>query len=132
MSDPKPDMPYRIASRDAYLLVSFEAGTRVTPDMVLSVLQEEFNLPKAMVVCDLWDLRGCHADKAIDAGTMIQFVSYISDRYHSKLMHKKTAILVDKDVAFGLTRMFQILAEDLPYEVEIFRDEHEAQRWIQG
>jgi hypothetical protein len=132
MTDPKPQMPYEIEMGDSYLLVRFEDGTRVTPDMVLSVLREEFNLPKEKVICDLWDLRGCHADKTIDASMMIQFVSYIKDRYHSELMHRKTAILVDKDVAFGLTRMFQILAEDLPYEVEIFRDEHEAQRWVQS
>jgi hypothetical protein len=123
-------MPYHIEMRDRYLLVRFKAGTRVTPEMVMAVLNEEFNLPKEKVVSDLWDLRECYADKAIDAGMMIQFIGYIKDRFHSNLTHKKTAILVDKDVAFGLTRMFQILGEDLPYEVEIFRDEQQARQWI--
>lgn len=96
--------------------------------MILSVLKQEFELPKRSVVCDIWDFTGCTAARTIDADVMIQRVNYIRERFHPGLDHKKTAIVVDKDAAFGLARMFQILEEDLPYAIKIFRNFHAARQ----
>lgn len=132
MTEDNSEALYQIAFFDSYLLVTFQAGTLVTPAIILSVLNEEFRLPKASVVCDIWDIRGCEADRDIDANAMFRIVSFIKERFHSKLSHRKTAIVVDQDVTYGLTRMFQILADDLPYEIEIFRSFREAQQWIEN
>ena len=42
----------------------------------------------------------------------------------------KRAIVVASDVAFGMARMFQIIREDAPEEVRVFRDIDEARRWL--
>ena len=131
-SDNHSEALYQIAFFNSYLLVTFQAGTLVTPAIILSVLSEEFRLPRAKVECDIWDIRGCEADRDIDVDAMFQIVSFIKERFHSKLLHRKTAIVVDQDVTYGLTRMFQILADDLPYEIEIFRTYREAQQWIEN
>jgi hypothetical protein len=132
MAAMQTDVPYQIDQFDSHLQVTFDVGTMVTPEMIASVLEKEFNLPKESVVCDIWDFSGCTAARTIDAKVMIQIVDYIRERYHPSLKHTKTAIIVDKEVAFGLTRMFQILGEDLPYDVEIFRNLHDARQWIQA
>jgi len=42
----------------------------------------------------------------------------------------RRALLVSNDVAFGLTRMYQILMEQSPDEVAIFRDFDVALKWL--
>jgi len=42
----------------------------------------------------------------------------------------RRALLVNNDVVFGLTRMYQILMEQAPDEVAIFRDEDVALKWL--
>lgn len=42
----------------------------------------------------------------------------------------RVALLVPSDVAFGLGRMFCSLVAHLPGSVRVFRDEAEAQRWL--
>ena len=42
----------------------------------------------------------------------------------------KRAIVVASEVAFGMARMFQIIREDAPEEVRVFRDIDEARRWL--
>lgn len=38
--------------------------------------------------------------------------------------------MVPNDLVFGMARMYQILTETSPDEVEIFRDLDEALRWL--
>jgi hypothetical protein len=44
----------------------------------------------------------------------------------------KTAIVAPSDLAFGLSRMYQISSqpESLPFEVKIFRDSEAAHNWL--
>jgi len=42
----------------------------------------------------------------------------------------RRAVVVGSDVVFGLARMYQMLTESSPDEVEIFRDLDEALRWL--
>ena len=46
----------------------------------------------------------------------------------------KTAIVAPSDLAFGLSRMYQINSqpEPLPFEVKIFRDSEAAHNWLAG
>jgi len=41
-----------------------------------------------------------------------------------------TAVVVGSDVIFGMMRMYQQLATELPARMEIFRDFDEAREWI--
>ena len=126
-----PDAPYQLAFFDTHLLVKFKRRTRITPELIHTILSEEFNLPKRKVINDIWDLRECLEGDNIDSNSMIRIVNYITEKFNPNLLHKKTAIVVDKEVAYGLTRMFQILAEDLPYDIEIFKSTRDAIRWIE-
>lgn len=42
----------------------------------------------------------------------------------------RMAIVTGAEVAYGLARMFQILAEDASYEVTVFRDVDDALAWL--
>jgi len=44
---------------------------------------------------------------------------------------RKTALLVDSDLAFGMARMFKTLVEKkLPAEISIFRSRQDAMSWL--
>lgn len=40
------------------------------------------------------------------------------------------AIIADQDLIYGLSRMFQVLAEETGWEIEIFRLRDDAEAWI--
>lgn len=42
----------------------------------------------------------------------------------------RRAVVVASDVAFGMARMYQILTDASPDELEVFRDLDEALRWL--
>ena len=42
----------------------------------------------------------------------------------------RRAIVVDKDVVFGLSRMYEALAHDVGTEIKVFRDMDAAHRWL--
>ena len=44
----------------------------------------------------------------------------------------RRAIVASSDLAFGLARMFQILRDDHPDEIEVFRGIEEAGRFLDG
>ncbi len=42
----------------------------------------------------------------------------------------KTAVVVSRDVVFGLGRMYEVYSEALPQTMQVFRDPQEALSWI--
>ena len=124
------EQPYRIESFPTHLQVTIHPGAVLTPHTIVSILQEEFKRPRHQVVSDLWDVRGCLADRTLNSEAMLQIVEFIQKRFTPDLMHRQTAIVVSDTEQFGLTRMFQIMADQLPYQVEIFRDPIDALSWI--
>jgi hypothetical protein len=77
----------------------------------------------------LWDFRGCLAPDDFGYNEMEQIVRYI-DVYTGSKWNPRIAILVEADVQFGLSRMFQMLVEGFPTEVAIFYNRAEAEQWI--
>lgn len=78
----------------------------------------------------LWDL--------IDT-TEVQFTSEevldlvcFKPRYQGKRESGKTAFVAQKDVLFGLSRMFQIQSgiQEAPYAIMVFRSLYEAHQWL--
>ena len=43
----------------------------------------------------------------------------------------RTAIVSAADLGFGIFRMFQAYAGDLDTQIQIFRDEQDAHRWLE-
>ncbi len=42
----------------------------------------------------------------------------------------RRAIVADKDITFGMARMYEVFREDAPEEIKLFRDIAEARRWL--
>jgi hypothetical protein len=60
----------------------------------------------------------------------VQKIADLLIEYRGKIGQSKTAVVVSKDVTFGMARVFQVFAEQAPVEIEIFRSMEEALRWL--
>ena len=78
----------------------------------------------------LWDFR--KASLARISTKEIEAVLYYVQRHVEKRKGGKTAVLVSKNLEYGISRMVQALTEikDIPLKIEIFRSIEEAIQWL--
>ncbi len=78
----------------------------------------------------LWDFR--KASLARISTKEIEAVLYYVQRHVEKRKGGKTAVLVSKNLEYGISRMVQALTEikDIPLKIEIFRSIEEAMQWL--
>ena len=55
---------------------------------------------------------------------------YIEEYYPKDSNRDKIAIVVETEFQFGLAEKFVTIAEDLPNDIKVFFDIHEAEEWI--
>jgi hypothetical protein len=56
--------------------------------------------------------------------------SRAEERVDPRLESGKFAIIAPRDFLFGMARMYQILRDESPVEVRVFRDRGEAELWL--
>ena len=91
-----------------------------------SILNDECFRPSMNM---FWDFR---------QGTLSGFSSqdierikyYIGSNRERRGADYRVAFLVNKDVDYGLSRMYQAISDDLPVYFMVFTDEKEALEWI--
>ena len=54
----------------------------------------------------------------------------VRQRLGDKCAGFKTAIIAPEDLSFGLSRMYEMLSDDSPESVKVFRERDEAWAWI--
>ncbi len=76
----------------------------------------------------LWDCRESHIAN-FSAAELTGLVKYNADHQESR-GGGRSAIVVSRDADYGVGRMFQSYAEQLPWETMLFRDLNSAMRWL--
>ena len=76
----------------------------------------------------LWDFRAADGTKITgnEIKTFIRFYESQSD----KRSGIKAALLVSGDLEFGLLRMYEAQAFNIPAQIEIFRNYDDAMQWV--
>ncbi len=107
------------------------AGT-LTPDELESALKDAYRQPdyrpEANSLCDLREAR-------VEAftGTEVRRVVDTVLKHRGAPPGTRTAIVVGRDLVYGLARMFsQQLEAESPSDVRVFRDMDEAMAWLEG
>jgi len=77
----------------------------------------------------LWDLRELDF-KTIDSLMEKRLINI--RREYPERGRARLAFIVAGDLAFGMGRMYEILSEDLPQEIRIFRKYSEGENWLLG
>lgn len=74
----------------------------------------------------LWDLRDAELNWSAD--DIKQFSEWV--RRNRQPGEGKTAVVVSRDLHFGLARMYEVFSSDLPVEFVVFRDLDAAAAWV--
>ena len=98
---------------------------RVTLDEIRSHLEEEREEP-ALAFTEVIDARGAIPDfQTADVRVLVAWLRWLAERTRLG----PTAVIVDSDFAFGITRMIEVLVEDVAL-VKPFRDKLSAELWL--
>ena len=121
---------YEIIVEDDWVRVNVKNDILVTADFIIQVLRELYSMEAYQndKAAGLWDFRGCITDIKYDS--MMKIKRFIDNNYDPDWSHSITAFVVDHDLLYGLSRMYEIISEDLPTTVSIFKNIDEAQDWI--
>ena len=121
---------YEITVEDDWVRVNVKNGILVTADFIIQALRELYSMEAYQTekCAGLWDFRGCNTDIKYDS--MMKIKKFIDNNYDPDWSHSITAFVVDHDLLYGLSRMYEIISEDLPTTVSIFKNMDEAQDWI--
>jgi hypothetical protein len=95
-------------------------------DSLLRILAHPDHTPGLGILLDNRERRPAATPDHVRA--MAGVVSEVPDR----LGRMKLAIVVSRDVSFGMARMFAILSEASTMRTSIFRDVDEAEAWLRG
>jgi hypothetical protein len=115
--------------KDARLIISVHKGEVSNQEFLASyntyLDDPEFDLEYSRLV----DLRDA-ASQLRSAEALREVISLIRSKYGDKTEGPKTAIVAQKDVSFGLARMFEGFSDRLPGEIRVYRDIHKALEWL--
>lgn len=81
-------------------------------------------------LCVIWDIRDADASK-FDSQDVIRLARYFETQLKNRTKFK-VAIIVSRDLEYGLSRMYQVAAADLPAEIGIFINLEDAKKWVTG
>ena len=78
----------------------------------------------------IWDIRDADASK-FNSQDVIRLARYFETQLKSRAKFK-VAVIVSRDLEYGLSRMYQVAAADLPAKIGIFINLEDAKKWITG
>jgi len=109
-------------------LTIFKATGVLSFDMVLPVVKAFYEGDPTRHV--LWDLIDT-TDTQFTSEEILSIVR-LKPRYEGKRELGKTAFVAQKDLFFGLSRMFEIQSgiQEAPYPIMVFRSLYEAYQWL--
>ena len=79
----------------------------------------------------LWDATNGNVAGAM-SGAEMQGAANRSTTLWERMAGGRTAILVAREADFGMGRMYEQMAADMPRELRVFRDRDEAVAWLLG
>lgn len=122
------DYRFAIEDRKNYIYVRF-AKVPLTIEILLDALNQELLIDNKRFLNNIWNIRNVDSTRDIDFTKLSRFVNTLNDPGYKK-WQRKTAIVVETEAVFGVSRMYQSLAAVLPFEVEVFDNEDKALEWL--
>ena len=103
---------------------------RIVFDKLMEALNEIYSKPDHNPEMNtLWDLRD--ADVSSFPSVQVQHIQSFVSKYWGKSGKSRSALIVSEDVAYGLSRMYEIMSEGKTAgKIMVFRDYEEALKWV--
>jgi hypothetical protein len=109
-------------------LTVFTVIGKVTANEIISAITDFYEGSVTSNI--LWDLT--KGDLSEIGSSDVEIIADLSVKYAEKRPSGKTAVVGSDDLAFGLSRMYEMTKElvKLPFETKTFRDIDEAFKWL--
>jgi hypothetical protein len=122
-------MPVKVNVHPDTGIAHYSATGDLTREEVITVIGQVYGDPAFRAPWhSIWDLTG--AKPVFTADELRQVVAYVQD--HRPEDAGRIAIVATEDLAFGMSRMYEIFSSDLKVETRVFRHLDPAQRWLLG
>jgi len=105
---------------------------RIVYDELINELKEIYSKPDFnLEMNNLWDLRD--ADVSSFPSEQVQDIQSFVSQHWGESGKSRSALIVSADVAYGLSRMYEIMSEDKTAgKIMVFRDYEEALKWVKS
>lgn len=123
--------PYEIDFKDEVINVAFTENVEVTPEYIMQVIEQTNKLHDLSLYNSIWDFRATIPSEDFGYDAVNRIVHYI-ENHPSLKWSSQTALLTEEGVQYGLSRIFQTLADQFSTEVQIFNDHGDALSWVSG
>ena len=123
------DFEINFVKGKGYFIIKTSGDT--TPDDVENSLRQVFNSQDWRIGTHiLYDNRLENLDNL--SGDEVEEISLKFTQFNDKLKHSKIALVMPRDLAFGLARMWEIHNENkASFKTYVFRSIDEAHKWIE-
>ncbi|PJA31395.1 MAG: hypothetical protein CO187_09640 [Zetaproteobacteria bacterium CG_4_9_14_3_um_filter_53_7] len=115
--------------REKHTILRTASGILQTTD-IIETIQQTLSLPSFVTgMHAIWDITNADVSH-LERGDMLVVVDYIQSNTDKRGSGYKIAIAADRDISFGIARMFAILCDGLPFSIAVFRSMELARNWI--
>jgi hypothetical protein len=125
---------WRISIHQGLVLIQFDPGTVVTADMLTAITDTLNSEPdKYRSTNVVWDLRNIEPEPNRGFDKLMHVAEHIQAGWQPGWKQRKTAVVADSRVIYGLSRIYAALADhQLDYEVQVFENDLQAAlEWAQ-
>ena len=77
----------------------------------------------------LGDFRTVHSANS-ETADIREIVSFVRANQKKRGSNYRVALVVSRDIDFGLARMFEAYSQELPFDIQIFKDIKDAEQWL--
>lgn len=110
--------------------VILTASGAITGKEIIQAIKDLVNDPDFKPnINSIWDFRAV-TTRLIDSQEITDLITFIRTIQEKRGRDYRVAILVSRDMDYGLARMFEAHSQSLPFQVRIFEDLEQAKSWI--
>ncbi|OIO68223.1 MAG: hypothetical protein AUJ57_10350 [Zetaproteobacteria bacterium CG1_02_53_45] len=112
-----------------HMILRTATGALHAADMIEAMVQTLYQPPFRISMHAIWDITDAdvsHLERE-DLLTLVEHIRNYTDKRGSGY---KIAIAAERDISFGIARMFAILCDELPICIAVFRNMELARNWI--
>ena len=113
-------------------LVTLTATGRLDLNVMRMAIDEMIRDPDFRPGIDIiWDLRNADASSATVL-EMRQLAEFVNVRQKERGEHYKVAVVVKRELDYGIAKIYVAIADRLPLQFKVFRSIDDAHQWIKA
>jgi len=106
------------------------ASGEISGEDIVTALQKiltDADFKKGMDI--LWDFRAVNST-LIETQQILDIVNFIKSNQDARGSDYRVALVVSRDLSYGLARMYEAYSQGSPFKIQIFKEMSAAENWL--